>query len=470
MLKTSQTEKAALDEQVARFIFATNTAFSAVEHPEFIKLVELLRPGYSPPNRHDVGGRLLDKVQQSLMDDCKEKLQEKTVSMCLDGWSNVHNEPIVCVAVTTPDGDSYVTDTVDTSGNSHTADYLTDLARDAIDKCEEKFGCRVGSLVTDNAANMSKTRSQLAKDSGHDIITHGCSAHLFNLLAHDVEIKGVKEHVVHIVKYFRNVHLPAAWYKAAGGKCLVLPQDVRWNTLADCLQSYLDNWPTLLKVCEEHRGNIDSTVASKVQNISIKRNAEDYLKRLKPISVALDKVQRDTCFIGGAVEAWKQLGTDWDESEQPLSAMKKLEERRSQALTPAHFLADILDPQSAGKSLSPKEVDAAMDFVASNYPSLLPILVNYQAKAKPFMDYMFTPTLVNSVAPLAWWKSLSERLDDKALSIIYKILGASASSAGIERVFSTFGFIHSKIRNRLGTEKAGKLVFVFKLLNSKKHN
>ena len=27
--------------------------------------------------------------------------------------------------------------------------------------------------------------------------------------------------------------MPAAWYKASGGKALGMPQDVRWNTMAD---------------------------------------------------------------------------------------------------------------------------------------------------------------------------------------------------------------------------------------------
>ena len=33
-----------------------------------------------------------------------------------------------------------------------------------------------------------------------------------------------------------------------------------------------------------------------------------------------------------------------------------------------------------------------------------------------------------------------------------------ASSASVERIFSTFGQIHTKLRNRLGTEKIAKLV------------
>ena len=87
----------------------------------------MLRPGYSP-SRYDVGGKLLDKLQGSLMITCRQTLENKTVSLSLGGWSNVHNEPVVCVSVTTDKGDSFLTDTIDTSGCTHTSDYLTQLA------------------------------------------------------------------------------------------------------------------------------------------------------------------------------------------------------------------------------------------------------------------------------------------------------------------------------------------------------
>ena len=70
------------------------------------------------------------------------------------------------------------------------------------------------------------------------------------------------------------------------GKNLVLPLEVRWNTLADCLHSYLDNWATILKLCDKHRDCIDAIVARKMQDLSIKRNAVDYIKRMKPIAIA----------------------------------------------------------------------------------------------------------------------------------------------------------------------------------------
>ena len=45
-----------------------------------------------------------------------------------------------------------------------------------------------------------------------------------------------------------------------------------------------------------------------------------------------------------------------------------------------------------------------------------------------------------------------------------QLMGAPASSASIERVFSTFGLVHSKLRNRLGVERASKLVFCYRML------
>ena len=46
VMKTSGNEKAAIDLQITRFVCATNSPFSIMEHPEFLKLITMLRPGY----------------------------------------------------------------------------------------------------------------------------------------------------------------------------------------------------------------------------------------------------------------------------------------------------------------------------------------------------------------------------------------------------------------------------------------
>ena len=84
--------------------------------------------------------------------------------MALDGWSNIHNEPVVCVSVTTTDGKNYLTGTVDTSRETHTAEYIQELASSAVRSAEDCYGIHVASFVTDNASNMVKMRRELAAE------------------------------------------------------------------------------------------------------------------------------------------------------------------------------------------------------------------------------------------------------------------------------------------------------------------
>lgn len=123
-------------------------------------------------------------------------------------------------------------DTIDTSGEPHTTDYLVGVAKSAIEKAHIEYHCQVGSIVTDNAANVAAMR-MLEEDDESGLVTYCCSAHLLNLLAHNLEAPNVKEQVVHVVKYFRNNHFASAKYRQEGGNLLILPQGVRWHTMAD---------------------------------------------------------------------------------------------------------------------------------------------------------------------------------------------------------------------------------------------
>lgn len=108
-------------------------------------------------------------------------------------------------------------------------------------------------------ANMKKMRIELGNSEEKLIITYGCSAHYMNLLAQDLCKDGNKtqvlQHITSVIKYFRNHHSPKAWYEAAGGKALVLPIDVRWNTYCDALDSYISNWAILAKISEDYRSD-----------------------------------------------------------------------------------------------------------------------------------------------------------------------------------------------------------------------
>ena len=324
----------------------------------------------------------------------------------------------------------------------------------------------IGSIVTDNAANVTKMRQDLRKLEGHrNLIAYGCTAHILNLLAHDLEIPHVKEHVVQVVKYFRNNHLAAAAYKKEKMNKLVLPQEVRWNTMCDCLRQYIESWPVLMKICESFRGKIDKDVLAKVQNVGLKRSAEELLDRLLPISMALDRVQQDKCCIADVVEVWADLLNTLGSS--PVTCVtESINRRYKQAVIDAHMLANVLHPKYQGKNLKEEETSRAMA-LASEFPGLIPITMKFQAKSPPFHESKFAEEAIQSLTPYEWWKSHAYAFKDGELLPVYSLMSATASSAGVERVFSTYGLVQSKLRNKLGTEKAGKLVFLFKVLNAR---
>ncbi|KAG8132997.1 hypothetical protein E2320_010814 [Naja naja] len=99
---------------------------------------------------------------------------------------------------------------------------------------------QVCSLVTDNAANMSKMRSNLEQHETTKLITYGCSAHLMYLLAKDFSVPEIKSNV-EIAKCFHSNHFAASALKIMDGTKLMLPQDVRWNSVVDCFEQYIKN-------------------------------------------------------------------------------------------------------------------------------------------------------------------------------------------------------------------------------------
>lgn len=477
-MKTSTSKKQSIDKQIARYIFATNSPFRHVDHPQFIQLIEELRPGYKPPNRKDISGHLLDNVYEEEKQKFREFIQNEIVCLGFDGWSNVHNDPIVCLTVTTKSGEVFLLDTIDTSGHAHTADYLESITYNSIKKCEDELKCRIRSVVTDNAANVKKTRLLLEKRPDLDIITYGCSAHILNLLANDCQSPDITKHVLSVVKYFRNNHFANACYRKSGNLKLVVPIEVRWNTMCDCLESYIKAWPTMLRICEENRQTIDKDIQSKVGNVGIKRNAEDLLLILKPISIALDTVQSNTCTIADSVRVWKMLEKSFRTVGND-ECLKKFKSRYEMAMSEAHFLAYMLDPKekSPELDLTQEEKSKALDFAKAKYPEpesdILPIIIKFQAKSAPFQKQFFQNSVASKVTTIEWWKSQKvdiDKVDSNIINVIEQFYTAQASSAGVERIFSSFGLVQSKLRNRLGTEKASKLFFLFKIFNTVSNN
>lgn len=231
-------------------------------------------------------------------------------------------------------------------------------------KAKQELGVNDRSFVTDSAANERLMRSHLEKSEDVDIIQYGCSAHILNLLAKDLEIPAVTTSIVKVIKYFRNHHIPAALYKQAGGKKLVLPLEVRWNSMSDAIRSYLDNRGILVQVSQDHKEKIDKDVIKIVNDCQITMNVVDFLKTLSPIATALDRMQRNTTTIAVAVEIWNRLEFDLlGGADQSAKTKKLFLKRREMALQGLHYTANMLDHRFIGRNLNNKQKKQAYDFI-----------------------------------------------------------------------------------------------------------
>lgn len=463
--KTSPDQKQAIDAAVARFFYACAIPFNVADHPLFRAMVATLRPGYSAPSRKDIAGKHLDEVHGEVMNQTKDTLHGKRVTLIQDGWSDIHNNPVIANVVHTGSSTHYVS-SIETGSNTKSADYCTTVAVDAMEAIEKEYECSVVAMVTDNEPKMDAMKRKL-KEIDPKLITVGCSSHHLNLLGADCTNNTIAKNVVEVNKYFRNHHKPNSLLNHFPGSVKpILPGATRWNSQIDCFRSFVTNRPHMCAIVNDDNNNIETRIANLVNNIALISEVKHQISQLQPIAVALDRAQSDTCGLADTCEDWLSLLNNPDLSHY----QNKVKARFSKAMTDAHFLANLLHPRYIGGNLTADQKSAARDLLEHYSSEHATLQLKMQTKAAPFPKTLFTETSI-SMSPTTWYRCLLSDVhsdDVKAFCETAQLyLSIPASSASIERVFSNYAALQTKVRNRLGLAKAGKLVACYRSLRGK---
>ena len=199
-----------------------------------------------------------------------------------------------------------------------------------------------------------------------------------------------------------------------------------------------------------------------MEEIQLKRSANDAIDFLKPIGTSLDKLQRNDCCLGEAYEIWQSIGLN-----TPEEYVEILEKRRKLAVTPVMLAANLLDHRYSGSNMSPIEVQEALAYIASVDDTCLADVTKFMARHTPYNEKLFEGSFAD-VSSSTWWKS-GEKLgfDPNLITCAISIVSSVSSSGGLERQFSTLGMNYGKLRSHLRVEKAGKLAFLYRQLNNK---
>ena len=102
------------ERQVGRFVYATNAPFKVVENEEFLKLMEMMRPGIKIPARRAVAGRILQDVHDEEWQKFVASVKEKLCTLQIDGWSTLTSNPVLAICL----GQQIIT-SIDTTGVVH---------------------------------------------------------------------------------------------------------------------------------------------------------------------------------------------------------------------------------------------------------------------------------------------------------------------------------------------------------------
>ena len=171
-------------------------------------------------------------------------------------------------------------------------------------------------------------------------------------------------------------------------------------------------------------------------------------------------MQRATTTLSEAVEIWIELLAS---APKNAGGYDLLVSRSKQALEcPFFLLANVLDPRFAGGKLTPTQIDVARQYAEEEGNEMSLALNLYLSRSPPFRPALF----VEGAEPIAWWKAGQKSGFPECLcSLALRFSASIASTASLERIFSTMGHVYGRRRTNLGVEKAGKLSFLFRSLN-----
>ena len=160
-------------------------------------------PAYRPPLYNAVRTRLLSAKRVDVEKKVEEKLGNSIgkygVTICCDGWNNVHNRPILNIVQCDPNGDLFL-GTIDTTGNHKDHQYVASQIHPFLEKGEVH---NVVQVCTDNAPVMTAASRHIFQSISH-LYMQRCAAHCLDLLLEDW---GKEEWMKKLVKKARIISI-----------------------------------------------------------------------------------------------------------------------------------------------------------------------------------------------------------------------------------------------------------------------
>ena len=181
----------------------------------------------------------------------------------------------------------------------------------------------------------------------------------------------------------------------------------------------------------------------------------DLLQLLEPVQTLIAVAEADSCNAASMLGSYYAFEDRIRESavEWKNELLGILEKRLTMLYHPLLALACIFNPADQGRSINRKvdnidgEVDRVLEILIPDEDDRTVVfaqLMQYRTRTGLFESRSLWSVADSTiVAPTTWWRSFSRASELSALAI--RVLEIPLSSASIERVWWTFGFVHINV-------------------------
>ncbi|XP_059069104.1 uncharacterized protein LOC131859411 [Cryptomeria japonica] len=494
------------DSKIARCLYGNGLPFNLVRSPYFRDMVHTLcntPSDYVCPGYEKVRTTLLAKEKASIelqLKVIKDTWQETGVTIVFDGWKDCKNRPLINVIAVCPKGAMFLK-AVDCEGQVKDASFIANILIECIDMVGPQ---NVVQVVTDNAKNCRAAGTIVEATYGH-IFWTPCAVHSLNLIMQKLgtQIDWVKKlyaEAEEIQMFVTNHHMSQAIFRTFSKLELLKVAETRFasHTLVlrrllkvrDALSSMVIN--SLWSVWKQSHTERALKVRALILSEKWWDDVEYVLNFTEPIMSMIRYADTDRPCLGEIydgmdcmVEKIKEVinRKENDPTETFFKVVQKIVvDRWNKMTTPLHLLAFALTPKfySAEMLATPRRVPPYRDAeVASGYRvAFKKIYQDEETRNIVMREFgQFVSAKNHDVVALnarygmdadEWWYVHGQgSIYLQPLAI--KLNSQVASSSSAERNWSTYSFIHSVKRNRLGAKKAEDLVYVHSNLRLLSH-
>ena len=429
--------------------------------------------------------------------------KSKGFGLTIDGWKNRSGSHIYNFLLhTTVSMKKILSDFIDVGASQQTTEYIYLKVLDFIEKIgETKF-----FVFVSDTPSVMKGVWKLIHVMKHMpwISAFGCCSHIVNLLAESISRMGKFKRIIakirDIAKFCKRQTPHAVLKEIQQELCkktmsLTLPNETRWNGTLDLLVKVSSSRVALERLCfdDRIRNHTSHDLIDHLKRIKANICDEEFwmtldylLLILKPIGKLLDILQSDCAILSDAPRLVEDASNAIADglsktrekkilSEAEIEQVKKLCDKRFSTLQQdIMFSASMLDPRvdfGSRLSNSQKQKGMAKLFDIVNASPLFQehsdaILLEFcdlRNEANLFSDNCIAKKAQHLVSdgvmePGRWWASFFP--GSKLAHLAEILLSMPITSATNERNWSIAGNLHSKNRNRLGTERLKASVLI----------